>query len=106
MRRGRMIVSKASHRTIAKRAIPTTPTTHRRRGNLADLGELGFIMLGVAEYSPRRQHVHSADQDDYSVAAHHRGGGREVAPPLRLPAHRRIRSFAAIGLLSQRASER
>src|SRR5437867_11942290 len=35
-----MMVSKASHSTVAKRAIPTTPTTHRIAGKLAKRGGL------------------------------------------------------------------
>src|SRR6267143_1916179 len=87
----------AAHCTIPnKRAIPTTPTTHRMTGNLADLGELGFVIVAVAEHSPRRQHVHSTDQVDHSVAAHHRGSGREAAPRLRVREHRRLRSLPSI----------
>src|SRR2546428_11404943 len=51
MRRGRMMVSKASHRTIAKRAIPTTPTTDRMTRKLADLGQLGGVPRGFASVS-------------------------------------------------------
>src|SRR2546421_745560 len=97
MRRGRMMVSKASHSTIAKRAIPKTPTTQRMTGNLVDLGELGFVILSVAEHSPRRRHVHSAGKVDHSVATHHGGGGREAAPRLRVREYRRLRSFPSIG---------
>src|SRR5438046_9760937 len=46
-----MMVSKASHSTIASRAIPTTPTTPRMRGKLAELGQLGGIPRGFPSVS-------------------------------------------------------
>src|SRR5207244_107829 len=77
--------------------VSAEPAAHGSMKKLAGLGELGCVNVAVAEHSPRRRHVHSADQVDHSVATHHRGGGCEAAPRLRVREHRRLRSFPSIG---------